>query len=42
MLEIKNLTVSYGAITALLGVEEVHLVWDRVRRLAARIPRKSS
>jgi len=31
----------YAAVAALLGVEEMHVAWDRVRRLAARIPRKS-
>ena len=27
----------YAAIAALLGVEEMHMAWDRVRRLAARV-----
>jgi putative peptidoglycan lipid II flippase len=31
----------YAGIAALLGVEELRVAWERARRLAARIPRKS-
>ena len=33
--------LAYAAVAALLGVEEVYAARDRVRRLAARISRKS-
>lgn len=33
--------LAYAAVAALLGVEEMHVAWERLRRLAARIPRKS-
>ena len=31
----------YAAVAALLGVEEMRMAWDRVRRLAARVPGKA-